>query len=223
MKSEQKDKREMHKATCADCGKECEVPFKPDEDRPVYCKDCFQKHRTPRKSTLTNKTEMKSPEPKPVVEPKPTVDEQSILLTKYQYLLADFENYRKQVSKEKENQSKFGNSQIIQHLIEIYEDLKRIVDNIDSNDSSLNGIKPVIKKIESMFKEQSVEIIPSVGTDFDPNIHEAVESTENSEFADNVIISEIQSGYKIHGQVLRPSKVNVSKHKVLDNGVNANE
>ena len=40
-----KDEREMHKATCADCGKECEVPFKPDEDRPVYCKDCFQKHK----------------------------------------------------------------------------------------------------------------------------------------------------------------------------------
>jgi CxxC-x17-CxxC domain-containing protein len=37
--------REMHKATCADCGQECEVPFKPAEDRPVYCRDCYQKHR----------------------------------------------------------------------------------------------------------------------------------------------------------------------------------
>ena len=37
--------REMHKATCSDCGKECEVPFKPKEDRPVYCQDCFQKHK----------------------------------------------------------------------------------------------------------------------------------------------------------------------------------
>ena len=37
--------REMHKAVCADCKKECEVPFKPREDRPVYCKDCFSKHR----------------------------------------------------------------------------------------------------------------------------------------------------------------------------------
>ncbi|MBA3046566.1 MAG: DNA-directed RNA polymerase [Candidatus Thermoplasmatota archaeon] len=41
--------REMHKATCADCKKECEVPFKPSEDRPVYCRDCFQKHRPPRR------------------------------------------------------------------------------------------------------------------------------------------------------------------------------
>ena len=37
--------RTMHKATCADCGNECEVPFEPKEDRPVYCRDCFRKRR----------------------------------------------------------------------------------------------------------------------------------------------------------------------------------
>ncbi|HMK46364.1 MAG TPA: CxxC-x17-CxxC domain-containing protein [Methanocella sp.] len=42
--------REMHKATCSDCGKECEVPFKPAEDRPVYCRDCLPKHRKPREN-----------------------------------------------------------------------------------------------------------------------------------------------------------------------------
>lgn len=40
--------REMHKATCSDCGQETEVPFKPAEDRPVYCRECFQKHRPKR-------------------------------------------------------------------------------------------------------------------------------------------------------------------------------
>jgi CxxC-x17-CxxC domain-containing protein len=37
--------REMHKATCADCKKECEIPFKPSGDRPVYCRDCFSKRK----------------------------------------------------------------------------------------------------------------------------------------------------------------------------------
>ena len=37
--------REMHKAVCADCGQECEVPFKPTEGRPVYCRECFSKRR----------------------------------------------------------------------------------------------------------------------------------------------------------------------------------
>jgi CxxC-x17-CxxC domain-containing protein len=37
--------REMHKATCSECGAECEVPFKPAEGRPVYCRDCYMKKR----------------------------------------------------------------------------------------------------------------------------------------------------------------------------------
>jgi CxxC-x17-CxxC domain-containing protein len=40
--------REMHKATCADCGEETEVPFVPDPDRPVYCRDCYQNHKPKR-------------------------------------------------------------------------------------------------------------------------------------------------------------------------------
>jgi len=40
--------REMHKAVCSDCGNECEVPFKPTEGKPVYCRDCFAKHRPQR-------------------------------------------------------------------------------------------------------------------------------------------------------------------------------
>jgi CxxC-x17-CxxC domain-containing protein len=42
--------REMHKTTCSDCGKETEVPFKPTEGRQVYCRDCFAKHRPPRRN-----------------------------------------------------------------------------------------------------------------------------------------------------------------------------
>jgi len=41
--------KEMHKATCADCKQECEVPFVPSGDRPVYCRACYQKHAPPRK------------------------------------------------------------------------------------------------------------------------------------------------------------------------------
>ena len=40
--------REMHKVTCSECGKETEVPFKPTEGRPVYCQECYRKHRPAR-------------------------------------------------------------------------------------------------------------------------------------------------------------------------------
>ncbi|MFH1450365.1 MAG: CxxC-x17-CxxC domain-containing protein [archaeon] len=42
--------REMHTATCADCGQKCEVPFEPNPDKPVYCRDCYQKHKPQRRS-----------------------------------------------------------------------------------------------------------------------------------------------------------------------------
>jgi len=42
-------KRQMFKVVCSDCGKECEVPFKPTEGRPVYCRDCYQKHEPQRR------------------------------------------------------------------------------------------------------------------------------------------------------------------------------
>ena len=46
--------REMHKATCADCGQECEVPFAPAEGRPVYCKECYAKRKPKREFTPRN-------------------------------------------------------------------------------------------------------------------------------------------------------------------------
>lgn len=42
--------REMFKIKCSECGKDAEVPFKPTEGRPIYCRDCFMKHRKPRRS-----------------------------------------------------------------------------------------------------------------------------------------------------------------------------
>ncbi len=41
--------REMHKAVCSECGRECEVPFKPTEGKPVFCRECFAKRRRPRR------------------------------------------------------------------------------------------------------------------------------------------------------------------------------
>ncbi len=43
-----RESREMHKAICSDCGQECEVPFRPDPNRPVYCRDCWSKRRRSR-------------------------------------------------------------------------------------------------------------------------------------------------------------------------------
>ena len=45
MDSSRNNEVQMHKAVCASCGNECEVPFKPNGETPVYCRDCYQKHK----------------------------------------------------------------------------------------------------------------------------------------------------------------------------------
>ncbi|MQY62500.1 hypothetical protein GH146_04360 [archaeon] len=42
--------REMHDAVCAECGQKCQVPFKPDQSRPIYCRECYAKRRPPRRN-----------------------------------------------------------------------------------------------------------------------------------------------------------------------------
>ena len=67
--------RILHKAVCADCNKECEVPFKPSGDRPVYCKECFSKRRTggafKAKPDNKPKEEIVAPVTPPVEKKKP--------------------------------------------------------------------------------------------------------------------------------------------------------
>ena len=96
-------------------------------------------------------------------------------------------------------------------------------ENSNLDDSSKEGLTMVLKNFKSLLTEQSVEFIHAEGNSFDHNIHEAVGQTENSNYDDNVVIQEIQRGYKIHGQVLRPSKVNVCKNKSVNGGVDINE
>ena len=62
--------RTLHKAICADCSKECEVPFKPSQDRPVYCKDCFSKRKAggPFKGNTDNKPEKIFKKKRPAVK-----------------------------------------------------------------------------------------------------------------------------------------------------------
>lgn len=66
--------REMHKATCAECGKECEVPFKPTEGRDVFCQECFMKKKgiTPRRE----KVEETEEEPSEVEEKEEESEEE---------------------------------------------------------------------------------------------------------------------------------------------------
>ena len=75
----------------------------------------------------------------------------------------------------------------------------------------INGFLQIKAQLQDFLKNQGVEEIKSIGEKFDPNFHEIAEEIEKKDKETGIIVGEIQKGYKIHGKVLRPVRVRVTK------------
>lgn len=125
---------------------------------------------------------------------------------------ADFLNYKKEEDLRVAKIAEYERERIIKELIGVLDDIylaeKEIPDKEKKN-SWIKGVLGVKKQIESFFEKMGVEEIDSVGEEFNPAFHEAVEMTEGKE--PDLVVEEIQKGYKIGDKVLRPAKVKVTK------------
>ena len=203
--------REMHKTTCSDCGNEAEVPFKPDENRPVYCKECFQKNRTsPEKTKKDLELEVELDNLRKQIKVNEIELDKS--KTAYSYLYADFDNYKKHKDQDLSNATMKSRVDVIKYLIELYEDLHRVVDQSTDFNIMHESIETVISKLDQIFKSESVEYIEiKTGDKFDPSLHRAVEEIPTSDGGANIIHKEIKKGYKISGNVFQFSEVAISQ------------
>ena len=132
---------------------------------------------------------------------------------------ADFENYKKRVEKEKGELVSFANERLIKEVIPVVDNLERAIDHIPApeeqgeGESDLSavkdGIKLVLDNLLAVLKKFGVEVVSAVGEKFDPLRHEAVESIEGGE--SGMIAEEMQKGYLVGEEVLRPAKVKVYK------------
>jgi molecular chaperone GrpE len=99
--------------------------------------------------------------------------------TKYKYLLAEYDNYRKRLEKEAELRVKHGIETFILKLLDLRDDYIRAIDTVKKgNEKSINaivsGLEGILKKLDNMLKEVGVVEIEALGKIFDPNLHEAV-------------------------------------------------
>ena len=95
------------------------------------------------------------------------------------------------------------------------DNFERAIESVKENnnlESFAEGVKLIHKQLKEVLKKFGVEEIDAVGKEFDPNVHEAIMQVEHEE-KDNVVIQEVQKGYKLRGKLLRPSKVIVSRKK----------
>lgn len=128
---------------------------------------------------------------------------------------------RERMRKTLEDRAKQGQFSFLTTLLPVLDNLNLAIDHAEKDSSLehlLSGVKGTARSFEQALMNVGVEAIPSVGTDFNPELHEAIDMTETDAENDGKITSEYSRGYKFGERLLRPARVQVGKGLVQKAG-----
>jgi len=144
-------------------------------------------------------------------------------VNKMKYLMADFDNYRKQMEKQVASKAESIKAELLLKFLNIRDDYVRALSVARQSKSEqivvIEGLEGILKNIDSLLASEGVREIEAIGTPFDPNVHDAIAYSARDDLAENTVTAEIRKGYMLNGRVLRPSLVEISK-KIIKNSVN---
>ncbi|HZC88894.1 MAG TPA: nucleotide exchange factor GrpE [Nitrososphaera sp.] len=144
-----------------------------------------------------------------------------VSLNKLKYLMADFDNYRKQMEKQAASKAEAIKAELLLKFLNIRDDYLRALSVAKQSKSEavvIEGLEGILKNIDSLLASEGIQEIETLGTPFDPNVHDAITYSERDDVPENTVTSEIRKGYMLNGKVLRPSLVEISK-KIVKNSV----
>lgn len=124
-------------------------------------------------------------------------------------VMADFDNYRKRMMKEKKRIIERATEDLMVDLLEVLDDFERALE--EESEMEREGIEIVYKKFSQALEEHGLEEIDAEGEKFDPRYHECVMSVEDEENEPDEIVEQFQKGYKLNDKVIRPARVKVIK------------
>jgi molecular chaperone GrpE len=145
-------------------------------------------------------------------------------LNRLRYLMADFDNYRKQTEKQVAARTESIKAELLLKFLNIRDDYMRAIEGArqKSEPAVIQGLEGILRNIDSLLSSEGVVPIEAVGTPFDPNIHDAIAfSSKDSNIPENTVTAEIRRGYMLNGKVLRPSMVEIAR-KIVKNNDTAN-
>jgi molecular chaperone GrpE len=132
----------------------------------------------------------------------------------WQRARAEFANYKKRVDRDQAQTYQVAAGNIVRRFLDVLDDLERALKNRPQNGDGAvwaEGIELIYRKLLTMLEGEGVKPM-EVGNDFfDPNLHEAVVSEENSEYESGQIIEVIRQGYTLGDRILRPAMVRVAR------------
>lgn len=124
---------------------------------------------------------------------------------------ADYENFRKRVTREKQDAIKFANEGVFKEMLPILDNLQRALQAAGGEQNTiLEGVKLVAKQFEDTLTKLGVQGFTSAGEPFDPSRHEAVGSRPDDKTPAQHVCEEYQRGYMLHDRLLRPALVIIS-------------
>lgn len=123
--------------------------------------------------------------------------------------LADFENYRKRVEREKAEQRRYAVLEPLLAFLEVADNIQRAMEAPGSAEDLKKGLEMTVRGIDPMLARFGAEPIEALGSPFDPNLHEAV-GREERDVAAPTVVAEYQRGYRLYDRLLRPSRVVVA-------------
>ena len=125
---------------------------------------------------------------------------------------AEMENLRKRADKQVEDAHKYANDKFAAELLQVKDSLELGLSAEDIDvDKLRKGTELTLKLLNNVFEKFSIEEIDPMGEAFDPNLHEAMTMQESAEHEPNTVLTVVQKGYSLHGRLVRPAMVIVSK------------
>jgi molecular chaperone GrpE len=126
---------------------------------------------------------------------------------------ADFENYRKRVTKETSEALARGKADLARQLLPALDNLERALDagqDASAQEALVEGVAMVRDELHSRLEGAGVESFDPTGERFDPQLHEALSTMAREGVESGVVLETVEKGYRLNGQVLRPARVVVS-------------
>lgn len=125
---------------------------------------------------------------------------------------AEFENFRKRMRREMEDDRKFALQPFVTEILPVLDNLDRALEAAEKTESGgglLAGVKMVATQLQGVLSHHGVKEIPALGTEFDPHLHQAL-MQEPSEVPANHVSRVMQRGFSLNNRVIRPAQVFVS-------------
>ena len=125
--------------------------------------------------------------------------------------MAEFDNYRKRTTKEKEQIFNRGVSYVVEAILPVIDNFERALAAAkDRDDNFVKGVEMTYQQMLSALKNLGVVQMDSLGQTFDPHFHDAMQHVEDENYGENEIVAVFQKGYMLNDQVIRPSLVKVA-------------